>query len=148
MTYNYPLLGAFMTMLWFFLWILWLFLLFRIILDIFRDDSMSGWAKTGWLIFVIILPFLGVFVYVVARGRGMNERAVAEAQAKQEAMDSYIRATAAGETTSQADELSKLAALKANGTISAQEFEQAKARLIGTSGSAGSAGGTGGQAVM
>ncbi len=128
---NYPLLNTFLTMLWFFLWILWLFLLFRVIFDIFRDDALSGWAKAGWLIFVIILPFLGVLVYVIARGSGMGERAAAEAQARQEAMDSYIRTTAAaGPSGGHADELKKLAALRADGTLTEQEFAQAKAKIL------------------
>ena len=69
-----PLLDAFLTMMWFFLWVLWFFLLFRIITDIFRSKDLSGWGKAGWLIFVIILPFLGVFVYLIARGHKMTER--------------------------------------------------------------------------
>src|SRR5690606_32247369 len=69
---DYPLLNIFLTMMWFFLWILWLMLLFRVIVDIFRDDALSGWAKAGWSIFVIVLPLLGVFVYLVARGKGMG----------------------------------------------------------------------------
>ena len=71
LAYDYPLLGAFWATLWIFLWILWLFLVFRIFTDVYRDDSLSGWAKAGWTIFLIILPFLGVLIYLLARGRGM-----------------------------------------------------------------------------
>ncbi len=71
---SYPLLNLFLTMMWFFLWALWLFLLFWIFLDIFRSRDLSGWAKALWLIFVIVLPYLGVFVYLIARGGSMQER--------------------------------------------------------------------------
>jgi hypothetical protein len=132
---DYPLLNTFLTMLWFFLWVMWLFLVFRVVIDVFRDDNLGGWGKAGWLIFVLILPFLGVLVYLIARGAGMGSRAVADAQARQDAVDDYIRTTAAGSgagatAASQADELAKLAALKADGTLSEQEFQQAKTRIL------------------
>ena len=133
MPYNYPLLDAFLTMLWFFLWILWLFLLFRVVLDIFRDDQLSGWGKAGWLIFTLVLPYLGVLVYLIARGSGMGRRADAEARRNKEAFDDYIRQTAspsAAEAPSQTEQLAKLAELKANGTLTDQEFERAKAKLL------------------
>ena len=79
--WHYPLLNLFWTMLWLFLWILWIFLLFRIIVDIFRSDDMGGWAKAGWVIFLIILPFLGVLVYLIARGGSMHKRDIAQAKA-------------------------------------------------------------------
>jgi hypothetical protein len=133
MTYNYPLLDAFLTMLWFFLWILWLFLLFRVVLDIFRDDSLSGVGKAGWLIFTLVLPYLGVLVYLIARGRGMGHRAEADARKNKEAFDDYIRQTAspaAAEAPSHAEQLSRLANLRADGTLTEQEFERAKAKLL------------------
>lgn len=126
---NFPLLDSFLTMLWFFLWVMWLFLLFRVVVDIFRDDSLSGVNKAVWLIFILVLPYLGVLVYLILRGSGMGRRAAAEMHARQEAVDSYIRTTAAG-GPSQADELAKLAALKADGTLNEQEFQQAKMRLL------------------
>lgn len=97
LAYDYPLLSVFWSMLWFFLWIMWFILLFRIIIDIFRDDELGGWAKAGWLLFVILLPFLGVLVYVIARGKNMGRREVNQARAQQEAFDSYIRQAAAPE---------------------------------------------------
>jgi hypothetical protein len=130
---NYPMLDTFLTMLWFFLWILWLFLLFRVVLDIFRDDQLSGWGKAGWLLFTLVLPYLGVLVYLVARGSGMGRRSEAEARQNKEAFDDYIRQTAspvAAEAPSQTEQLSKLAELKANGTLTDQEFERAKAKLL------------------
>ena len=89
-----PLLDAFFMMMWFFLWILWFFLLFRVILDIFRSRDLGGWGKAGWLAFVIILPFLGVFVYLIARGHKMAERDAAQAQAQDEAFRSHVQETA------------------------------------------------------
>lgn len=139
MTYNYPLLDAFLTMLWFFLWILWIFLLFRVVLDIFRDDSLSGWGKAGWLVFALILPFLGVFVYLIARGSKMGAREQAEARRNKEEFDDYIRqtaatssdgATATGPAPSHADQLAQLAQLKADGTLSEEEFQKAKAKIL------------------
>ena len=126
---NFPMLDSFLTMLWFFLWVMWLFLLFRVVVDIFRDDTLSGVSKAVWLIFVLVLPYLGVLVYLIMRGSGMGARAAAERNACQEAIDSYIRTTAAS-GPSAADELTKLAALKSNGTLSEEEFERAKARLL------------------
>ena len=77
---DYPLLNLFWTMLELFLWVLWFFLLFRIIIDIFRSHDLGGWGKALWLIFVIVLPFLGVFVYLIARGSSMGERDARQAQ--------------------------------------------------------------------
>ena len=129
---NYPLLNAFWTMLWFFLWILWFFLLFRIILDIFRSKDLGGWGKAGWLIFVIILPFLGVFVYLIARGSKMAQRDVDDAQAADQAARSYIRDVA--QESSPADQLAKLADLRERGVITDAEFQQSKAKVLSTTG--------------
>ena len=129
---NYPLLDAFWTMLWFFLWILWFFLLFRIILDIFRSKDLGGWGKAGWLIFVCILPFLGVFVYLIARGSKMTQRDVEDAQAADQAARSYIRDVA--QESSPADQLAKLADLRERGVISDAEFQQSKAKVLQSAG--------------
>ncbi len=126
---SYPLLDAFLTMLWFFLWILWIFLLVWILIDVFRSHDLSGWAKAGWLIFVIVLPFLGVFVYLVVRGGSMHERQVRQAQAHDEAVRSYVR-DAAGTSTSSADELAKLADLRDRGAISEAEFQAGKTKIL------------------
>ena len=125
---QYPLLDAFLTMLWFFLWVLWIFLLFWIIFDIFRSKDLSGWAKALWLIFIVILPFLGVLVYVIARGGSMHERSVREAQTEDKQFREYVR-DAAG-TKSSADELAKLADLKERGVITDAEFQQGKAKIL------------------
>jgi hypothetical protein len=125
---NYPLLNLFWTMLWLFLWILWIFLLIRIISDIFRSDDLGGWGKAGWLIFIIILPFLGVFVYLIARGSSMQARDVKRAQAGEEAFRSYVQEAAA--PSSPADELTKLAALRDKGVLTDAEFAKQKAAIL------------------
>ncbi|SPF04847.1 SHOCT domain-containing protein [Streptomyces sp. MA5143a] len=136
LAYDYPLLSAFWTMLVFFLWIMWFVLLFRVVVDIFRDDELSGWAKAGWLVFAIVLPFLGVFVYVVARGKNMGRREVAQARAQQQAFDSYIRETAAGSggRASSVDELTRLSEIRARGDITDDEFRRAKQLVLSGSG--------------
>jgi hypothetical protein len=123
-------LGAFWTIFWIFLWVIWIFILVRIIFDIFRSHDMNGWIKALWLIFVIILPFLGVFVYLIARGRGMSERDMAEAQARDQMFRSYVQSAATSTSGGTADELAKLADLRDKGVISADEFEQQKAKIL------------------
>jgi hypothetical protein len=112
------------------LWIWWLFLLFRIIFDIFRRHDLGGWGKAGWLILTLIIPFLGVLIYVIVNGQGMAERAMADAQKADQQTQEYIR-QAAGTSASTADELSKLAALKDQGVLSDQEFAAQKAKILG-----------------
>lgn len=131
LAYDFPVLGAFWTAMWVFLWILWIVLLFRVIADVFRDDSLSGWAKAGWLVFAIVLPFLGVFVYVIARGKGMGNREIRHARAQQQELDSYIRETA-GTTgpPTEAEQLSKLSEIRAKGDISDDEFRRAKEKIL------------------
>ena len=94
---SYPVLDAFLTMLYFFLFIIWIWLLIMVFSDIFRSHDMSGWAKGLWMIFVIIVPYLGVFVYLVARGGKMHERAAAEAATQQKAFDAYVKQAAGAE---------------------------------------------------
>ncbi|MDN0197386.1 SHOCT domain-containing protein [Streptomyces sp. S.PNR 29] len=133
LAYDFPLLSAFWTVMWIFLWILWFVLLFRIILDIFRDDTLSGWGKAGWLVFVCLLPFLGVFVYVIARGKDMGRREVAQAREQQAAFDRYVRETAQGGGGS-VDELARLSEIRARGDITDEEFRRAKELVLSGSG--------------
>src|SRR5208282_4369443 len=122
-TYQYPILDFFLTMLYFFLFVIWIWLLIMVFVDIFRSRDMGGWAKALWAIFVIILPFLGVFVYLIARGGKMHERAAQQAAEQQKAFDAYVKQAAgtSGDTT--ADQLSKLADLKSQGVITDSEFD-------------------------
>jgi hypothetical protein len=128
LAYTYPLLGAFLTMMFFFVWVIWLFLLFRVVIDVFRSDDLGGFAKALWLIFVIFLPYLGVFVYLIARGHKMTERDIAQAQAQKASMDEYVR-TVAG-SGGVAAEIEKLAELKDRGVLTQAEFDQKKADLL------------------
>ena len=127
LAYDYPILGLFWTMMIFFLWVAWLILLFRVFADIFRSD-MGGGAKALWSIFVILVPFLGVFLYVIANGRAMGERDIAAAQRRESEVQAYIRQTAGG--AGGADELTKLAALRDQGVLTEEEFSAQKAKLL------------------
>ncbi|MFE9018582.1 SHOCT domain-containing protein [Streptomyces sp. NPDC007808] len=130
---DYPLLDVFLTMLWFFLWIMWIMLLFRVITDVFRDDALSGWGKAGWTLMVCVLPFLGVFVYLIARGRGMGERELRQAHERERAFRTYVQQAAAERPRTQgakADELGKLAALHDQGAITDAEYERAKSKVL------------------
>jgi uncharacterized membrane protein len=131
LAYDYPVLGAFLTVMWVFLWILWLLLLFRVITDVFRDRELSGGAKAAWLLFLIVVPFLGVLVYLIARGQKISEREIEHARAQQEALDSYVRRVAAGPGTAGAvDEIARLSELKARGDITEEEFQRAKEKIL------------------
>jgi len=129
LAYDYPILGVFWTFLIFMLWVVWLIMLFKIFADIFRSHDLGGWGKALWSLFVIFLPFLGVLVYLIARGGSMAERDIADAQAQQAAFDAYVRQTA-GSGGGTADELAKLADLRDRGVITAAEFDQQKAALL------------------
>ena len=124
-----PILDLFWAMLWFFLFIIWIWLLITVFIDIFRSE-MSGWAKAAWVIFVIVVPLLGVLVYLIAEGGKMQERSMKEAQQADDAKRSYIRDAAGSSGSSSADEVAKLAALHDAGTISDEEFAAAKAKAL------------------
>ena len=126
---TYPILDIFWSMLQIFVFIIWIWLLIVVFGDIFRSHDMGGLAKALWVIFVVILPYLGILIYLIARGGSMHERAVAQAQHQQKAFDSYVRQTA-GNAGGTAEELSKLADLKSNGVITDAEFEAQKAKLL------------------
>ena len=129
LAYDYPILGVFWSMLWLFLWIAWILLLFRVIVDIFRSHDLGGGGKALWAIFVVAVPFLGVFVYLIARGHSMHERDIEQARAHDAAMRAYVQ-HAAGSSGGVADELTKLADLKAAGIITDTEFERQKSKLL------------------
>jgi hypothetical protein len=128
LAYDYPMLGLFWTMLIFFIFFAWLILLFRVFADIFRSRDIGGWSKALWSIFIIVVPFLGVFVYVIARGHSMTARGVDRAQQNEAQFRAYVQ-DAAGSGGS-ADELQKLAALRDTGVITEQEFAAQKAKLL------------------
>src|ERR1700683_3547390 len=122
-TYQYPILDFFLTMLYFFLFIIWIWLLIMVFMDIFRSHDMGGVAKALWVIFIIILPFLGVFVYLIARGGKMHERAAEKAAPQQKAFDQYVPQAAGSSGGDTATQLSKLADLKSQGVLTDAEFE-------------------------
>jgi ABC-type multidrug transport system fused ATPase/permease subunit len=118
---------VFLSMLWFFLFLIWIWLLVAVFADIFRSDDLSGWAKALWTIFVIVLPYLGVFVYLIARGKEMGMHATRDAARQEEQMRTYVQNVAG---TSTAGEVERLAELHRSGVLSDAEFEQAKAKLF------------------
>jgi len=128
LAYDYPLLGVFWSMLIFFLFFAWIVLLFRVFVDIFRAHDMGGFAKGLWCVFVIVLPFLGVLIYLMVHGGDMTRRSLEEAQQSEAAFQSYVRDTAS--TGSTAEELSRLAALRDQGVLTDAEFQSAKAKLL------------------
>ncbi len=127
---SYPVLDAFLTMLYFFLFIIWIWLLIMVFMDVFRSHDMGGWAKALWVIFIIVLPFLGVFVYLIARGGKMHERAAEQAAQQQKAFDQYVQQAAGTAGASTADQLSKLADLKSQGVLTDAEFDAQKAKIL------------------
>ena len=120
---------VFWSMLWFFLFFIWIWILITVFADLFRSHDLSGWAKAAWVIFVIFLPYLGVFVYLIARGHKMSEHAIADQAAAKAAFDEQVRAVS-GTSSSVPDQLAKLADLKASGAIDDAEFQRLKAQLI------------------
>jgi hypothetical protein len=127
--YTYPLFDLFGTMLGLFVFIIWFWLLITVFSDIFRSHDLGGGAKALWVIFVIVLPFLGIFVYLIARGGKMHERAAKMAQQQQQAFDDQVKA-AAGTGSNTADQLTKLADLRTSGVLTDQEYETQKAKLL------------------
>ncbi len=123
-----PLLDLFWTILIFFMWVIWFWLLITVFIDIFRDKELNGAAKAVWVLFVIVLPFLGVLVYLIARGDSMHERQANQALQQQEMAEQYIRDVSGGGI---ADELEKLGRLKAQGVLTEDEFASQKAKLLG-----------------
>jgi Short C-terminal domain/Phospholipase_D-nuclease N-terminal len=116
------------SMIWFFLFFIWIWLLIIVFSDIFRSHDLSGWGKALWLIFVFVLPYLGVFVYLIARGHKMSEHAMQAAKQQDAAMRQYVQSVTPASST--ADELTKLADLKASGAITDEEYQQLKAKAL------------------
>jgi hypothetical protein len=121
------------SILWFFLFFVWIMLIFTIFGDIIRNDEMGGWTKAIWSIFIIFLPFIGIFIYLIVNGGKMGERQVKAAQTQEAAVQDYIRTTAGGGGGgSEADQLAKLADLHAGGKLDDAEYSAAKAKVIGS----------------
>ena len=125
---SFGLLDVFFSMLYFFLFFVWIMLLFRIFADIFRDKDASGFSKVLWIVFLIVLPFLGAFLYIIVKGNSMAGREVEQLQAQDAAAREYIRSAAAPSAT---EELARLAELKDKGVIDDAEFAAMKAKIVG-----------------
>lgn len=124
---DYGLGEALLTVLSIFFIVIWIWILITVLIDLFRDHELSGWWKAVWVFFLVFLPIITVLIYLIARGGGMRERAIAEQKQMQEASEQYIRSVAGG---SPVDELHKLDELKARGAISQEEFDRLKARIV------------------
>lgn len=124
-----PVLDLFFTILYITLLFMWFFLVIRVFMDIFRSD-MSGVAKAGWAVFVIVLPLLGVLIYLITKGDEMRQRDVAAATAVADAQRDYIRSVAGGGSGGPADEISKLAGLRDQGVLTDEEFQAQKAKIL------------------
>ena len=118
------------SMLWFFLFVVWIWLLIMVFSDIFRSRDLGGWGKALWTIFVIVLPYLGVFVYLIARGHKMGEHAAEAEQAKDAATRDYIRTVTATDGHGTADDIARLADLRDRGVITEADLQQAKAKAL------------------
>jgi hypothetical protein len=127
---DYPFLDVLWTMLIFFLWIAWFWILITVFADIFRRKDTSGFTKVLWIIFVILVPFLGVFIYIIANHDEMTERNIQRAQAQQAHMDQYVRSVAGGGA---AAEIEKAKALLDSGAITQAEFDSIKQKALATS---------------
>lgn len=125
---SYPFLEVFWTMLIFFAFVIWIWILITVLIDLFRRHDTSGWMKVLWIIFIIVLPYLGVFVYLIAEHKGMAERAVKQQQAAQQQMDEYVKSVAA--KADPAEQIAKAKQLLDSGAISQAEFDQIKQKAL------------------
>jgi putative oligomerization/nucleic acid binding protein/phospholipase D-like protein len=126
MAADYPFLDVFWSMLIFFCWVIWIWVVITVLIDVFRRDDISGWIKAIWVIFVVILPWLGVLIYLIVEHKGMQERSVRQAQEQKQAFDSYVRDAAGGS----AGEIAKAKELLDSGAITQAEFDQLKAKAL------------------
>jgi hypothetical protein len=133
LAYDYPAGGVFLSMLYFFLFFIWIWILITVFIDIFRSSDLNGWTKALWAIFVIILPFLGVFVYLIARGGKMQERKMQDMAQQQNAFDQAVRQAAGTSGGDVASQLSTLADLKSQGVLTDAEFEAQKSKILASS---------------
>jgi predicted PurR-regulated permease PerM len=125
---DYPFLDVFWTLLVFFIWVAWFMLLFRVLADIFRRHDIGGGAKTLWVIFVIFLPFLGVFIYIITQNTGMTDRDLGQVQAQQAQFDTYVKSVAG--SGGSAEEIAKAKQLLDSGAITQAEFDSLKAKAL------------------
>lgn len=123
---DYPFMDVFWSMIIFFFWVIWIWIVVTVLIDIFRRHDIGGWAKAAWVVFVVILPWLGVLIYLIAQHDGMRERRIKEAQAQKAAFDDYVRDAAGGS----ADQIARAKELLDAGTITQEEFDSLKAKAL------------------
>ena len=123
---DYPFMDVLWSMIIFFFWVIWIWIVVTVLVDIFRRDDIGGWAKAAWVIFVVILPWLGVLIYLIAQHDGMRERRIREAQGQQQAFDQYVRDAAGGS----AAEIAQAKQLLDSGAITQDEFAAIKAKAL------------------
>ena len=124
---DYPFLDVLWSMIIFFFWVIWIWIVITVLIDVFRRDDIGGWGKAGWVVFVVILPWVGVLIYLVVEHDGMRERSVKQAQAQRQDLDQYVRETAGGGS---AAEIAKAKELLDAGAITQAEFEALKAKAL------------------
>ena len=123
---DYPFMDVLWSMIIFFFWVIWIWIVVTVLVDVFRRDDIGGWAKAAWVIFVVILPWLGVLIYLIAQHDGMRERRIREAQGQQQAFDQYVRDAAGGS----AAEIAQAKQLLDSGAITQDEFAAIKAKAL------------------
>jgi len=123
---DYPFLDVLWTIIIFFCWVIWIWIVITVFSDVFRRDDIGGWHKAAWVVFVIVLPFLGVLIYLIAQHDGMRRRSEKQAQAQQQAFDQYVRDTAGGS----AGEIAKAKELLDSGAITQEEYDRLKAKAL------------------
>jgi general stress protein CsbA len=127
---DYPFLNILWSMILFFAWVIWIWMMIVILSDVFRRKDISGWGKAAWIVFLIVLPFLGVLVYLIAQHDGMTKRSEEAAQAQKAQFDDYVRTTAGGGGGGSAAEIEKAKQLLDSGAITQPEFESLKAKAL------------------
>lgn len=131
---DYPFLDIVGTMLIFFAWVIWFWILIRVLVDVFRRHDLSGWGKAAWTLFMIVVPFLGVLIYLIAHGKDMGKRDIEQAQASQAQFDEYVRSVAGEGSGGSAAEIAKAKQLLDSGAITQAEFDALKAKALGPAG--------------
>ena len=127
MAADYPFMDVLWSMIIFFFWVIWIWIVITVLMDVFRRSDIGGWAKAAWVVFVVILPWLGVLIYVIVEHDGMRQRSVKQAQAQRQEFDDYVRETAGGGS---AAEIAKAKELLDSGAITQEEFEALKAKAL------------------
>jgi hypothetical protein len=124
---DYPFVDVLWSMIIFFFWVIWIWIVITVLIDVFRRHDIGGWAKAAWVVFVVILPWLGVLVYLIVEHDGMRERSLSQAQAQRQEFDDYVRTTAGGS----AGEIAQAKELLDSGAITQEEFAALKAKALG-----------------